>query len=270
LYNQLAQLGAFSVPFTLYAGGGASGLGYGNPQVMALAKTVIPVLQCPSNPQNKTTLGGSLLYYGNGGFADGGGGGGNPYPGGRCDYNGNMGFGTYGWHDLPCGSAARAGANWSSSDWVVNYSVDWDNYPRWRGCFWNRGSARIAEISDGTSNTVAIFENHHWSFSKNNPAQISNNATWISPISTLCGAHPVNQDNQSVGYGGGDNRGNGPSSVHTGGCHALMADGSVRFLNMNMGVGKGPDTGCQGANPIQVGPFMAISTASGGDIVGDF
>jgi len=268
LFNQLSSLGAFSFDFSTYT----SGNGYGNPAVQNLALTVIPVLQCPSNPQARTNEGnpGSLLYYGNGGFADGGGGGGTQYKGARCDYTGNMGFGTYGWHDVQC-LPQRNGANWSSGDWVVNYSIDWDQYPRWRGCFWNRGSAKISEISDGTSTSVAVFEDHHWRFSKQNPAQMARNVIWISPISVINGGSKrINSDNNTNGYGDNDNRGSGPCSTHVGGCHVLMADGAVRFLSENIGIGKGNDTGCGGANPIQVGPQMAIMTASGGDVVSEF
>lgn len=264
LYNQLGALNAFSTGWQSYG----SGQGYGNATVQQLALTIIPGLLCPSNPQAKTNEGnpGSLHYYGNGGFADGGGGGGTQYKGARNDYVGNMGFGTYGWHDTPC--PYSLGAQWSSNDWVQNYSIDWDAYPRWRGCFWNRGSARISEITDGTSNTVMIFENHHWRFTKRNPGQMARNVIWISTISALGSmGKAINSDNQSVGYGDNDNRGSGPSSVHVGGTHMLMADGTVRFVNENIG------TGSSNANcglPNAPGPYQSIATASGGDQIGDF
>ncbi|HET6425904.1 MAG TPA: DUF1559 domain-containing protein [Planctomycetaceae bacterium] len=264
LFNQLSSLGAFSSPWGSYTTGG----GYGNAQVQQLAMTVIPALQCPSNPQAKVNEGnpGALCYFNRGGFSDGGGGGGTGYKGARTDYVGNLGFVNSGWHDAPC--ARINGAQWSSPEWVTGYNVDWDNYQQWRGCFWHRGSARISDITDGTSQTIMIFEDHHWRYTKSEPSRMNRNVIWISPVSAVNNmSKKINSDNQSHGYGDNDTRGTSMSSTHTGGAHCIMADGAVKFLSENIDIGKGPDTGCGGTSPRTVGVQMAISTASGGDTV---
>ncbi|MEW4486980.1 DUF1559 domain-containing protein [Thalassoglobus sp. JC818] len=267
LYQELDSLGAFtSAPATW-----ASGNGYGNPRVQELALTIIPALQCPSNPQSKTTESNetSFCYLNNGGFADGGGGGGTRYPGGRCDYVGNLGFVFSGWRDVGTGTThdARHGARWVSPEWVTTYDEDWDDYTDYRGCFWHRGSARIAQITDGTSNTVAVFENHHWRISKDRPSRFARNASWISPINVLDTlSKKINSDNVYNFRGDNDNRGASMSSTHPGGAHALMADGAVRFLSENIDIGVAGHEGTTYREGVQ----LALSTASAGDLVGDF
>jgi len=266
LYSQLDGLGAFTAPWSTYGSGG----GYGNPQVQELALTVIPVLICPSNPQSKTNEGnaGSLCYRNQGGFADGGGGGGTQYKGGRTDYVGNLGFVRSGWNDVQgtCGNQNH-GAQWSSPEWVTSYSTDWDNYPAFRGCFWHRGAARIAQITDGTSNTICVFEDHHWRFSDANPSRFARNVTWISPISGLNNmSKTINSSNEDNCYGDNDNRGSGMSSTHEGGAHALMADGAVRFISENIDIGDGPGDGRK-QDGYQHGVQSALATASGGETV---
>ncbi len=264
LYEQLSGLGAFDAPWSTWQ----SGQGYGHPQVQALALTVIPGLQCPSNPQSKTTQsnGGTLTYRNRGGFADGGGGGGTRYPGGRLDYVGNMGFVHTGWKDV----GANNGARWVSSDWVGTFDEDWDDYAIYRGCFWFRGSAKLAQITDGTSNTIAVFENHHWRFTKNQPGRFARNASWISPCNAVEPMNKrINSDNQTNGRGDNDNRGSSMSSTHTGGAHCVFADGSVKFLSENISIGN---AGRQAApnNVQRNGVQLGLATSGGGELIGEF
>jgi prepilin-type processing-associated H-X9-DG protein len=59
-----------------------------------------------------------------------------------------------------------------------------------------------------------------------------------------------------------------PSSHHTGGVHALMADGAVRFISENIDTGNlgvGPATG---SSPY--GVWGALGTKNAGDVVGEF
>jgi prepilin-type N-terminal cleavage/methylation domain-containing protein len=270
LFDQLQTLGAFNTPWSQWA----NGLGYGNPQVQQLALTVIPVLQCPSNPQAKTTEGnaGGLCYFGpgqqKGPFSDGGGGGGQNYPGGRCDYSGNLGFVFCGWKD-PGNAFGSNGAQWSSPEWVTTFDEDWDEYTEFRGCFWFRGSAKLAQITDGTSNTIAIFENHHWRNRKSLPGRIARDASWISPsnvMDSLC--KTINSDVFLNGRGDNDNRGQSFSSTHTGGAHAVLADGSVRFFSEN--VSHGQDTRNHGVTTAINGVIYAMATSSRGESVPEF
>jgi prepilin-type N-terminal cleavage/methylation domain-containing protein len=269
LYNQLNQLNTFSTGWSLYS----SGQGYGNPLVQTLSKTVIPGLLCPSNPQGKTNDANlsSLCYNGSGGFADGGGGGGTGYPGARCDYVGSMGFQKTGWHDVgENASHPNHGAPWSSSDWVTTYDTDWDSNA-FKGCFWNRGSARIASITDGTSNTIAAFEDHHWRQNKLAPSRFARNVAWISPISTLNNlSKKINTANYDNGYGDNDNRGSAMSSTHSGGAHAVMADGAVKFISENIDIGEGWGDNTRNPGVYKPGVQSAIATASYGDLVGEF
>jgi hypothetical protein len=264
----MQNLGVFELPTGDQDPG--SGRGYDHPTVRQIALTALPVLLCPSNPQDLASGEGSAFCYNNnwGGFstgwADGGGGGGTPYKGARTDYVGNMGFVWTGWkdcQDMVPGHDAQPGSQWSSQEWVNTYNEDWDNYPAFRGCFWARGSARLAQVTDGTSNTVMVFENHHWR-RRRNPAQMSGSTAWISPTAAIDAADGMmNTDFDSNKHGHDDNgwdrdpRCTGWTSIHTGGAHAVMADGAVRFVNENI-------------NWVQV--QKGITTASAGDIVTGF
>jgi hypothetical protein len=177
-----------------------------------------------------------------------------------------MGFVWAGWKDCPdtlpntTNNPATGGVQWSSPEWVNSYSEDWDNYPAVRGCFWARGSARIAQITDGTSNTVAVIEDHHWRW-RRNPGRMNGSTAWVSPMASIDAMDAqmnTDVDSNLTGDSFGwdrDPRCTGWTSVHTGGAHALMADGAARFVSENIDW-----------NRVQ----RAIASASGGEVVSEF
>ena len=263
LYQTIAGSGAFEARHSVAQQG--SNLGYFSPAVMAAAATPLAALMCPSNPQAKVNQG-QLTYYdewGGGDFA-----GGPSYRGARTDYVGNMGFVWAGWKD--CGDIpnSRANAKWSSSDWVESYEHDWDGYPSVRGVFWARGSATIAQIPDGTSNTMAIMENHHWVGTQANgkvdKGRINRDSLWIAPYGPISSAAKI--INKATPTDWGDPRCTGLQSAHTGGVTILLADGSARFLSENVDIGSGLEV----ASAYREGVLQSLATAAGGDTVGEF
>lgn len=241
--------------------------GFGHPAVTTGARTIIDPLICPSNPQPRLVRG-NLTYHSNplGGDLAGG----EYYEGGRTDYVGNMGFVWAGWKDCDYGTPThRNNAKWSSPEWVQSYEHDWDDYPKVRGVFWARGSATIAQIPDGTSSTIAIFENHHWRgrdpiSGQINYSRVNREALWIAPYGPVSSGEAINKTSPSDW---GDPRCTGFQSVHTGGAHALLTDGAVRFINENIGTGQGIEGG---AGTYRPGPLQSLMTAAANDIVGEF
>jgi prepilin-type N-terminal cleavage/methylation domain-containing protein len=265
--------------------GSSGGRGYDHPVVKRMALTPIPVLLCPSNPQGKVVRG-NLTRHGNalgGDFA-----GGEYYTGGRTDYVGNMGFVWAGWKDCPdTGPGSPTGNNmgpvtnrphaakWSSEEWVEYFDSDWDDYPKVRGVFWARGSATIAQITDGASNSIAIFESHHWR--GRDPAtqdiihsRVNRDALWIAPYGPIQdGSAVIN----SAGTGDwGDPRCSSFQSTHVGGAHALMSDGAVRFISQNIDIGRGrePQPGTNNPVDYREGTLQSLMTSGAGDTAGEF
>jgi prepilin-type N-terminal cleavage/methylation domain-containing protein/prepilin-type processing-associated H-X9-DG protein len=129
-----------------------------------------------------------------------------------------------------------------------------------KGAFHGDGSSglgpeRVANIQDGTSNTLFVGERHtkthftrgpFWADSFN---LYSKGAAWpysatMLPDYDLCTKHVSNANYCKYGWG----------SLHDGGISFLFGDGSVRMLFKN----------------IDMRTFMALSTIGGGEILPDF
>jgi len=233
---------------TLEAGGTNERNALDNAAARTVRVTKLPGLLCPSNPQQ--ALGNFAGNY------DGGSWNGDTrsISAARTDYVGNMGFVWTGWKDCNP-DAATFGAPWVTPDQMHNGTAN--NLPRLAGVFWWMGTANIAEIVDGTSNTVGVFECHHWNFSKLFPAEQNKAAAWFTPIGAIDTMQkPINfhADQFPGNNGNEDTRCSSFSSTHSGGAHALMCDGSVRFISENVGFTV----------------YQAIATRAGGETVTDF
>jgi len=222
----------FSVP-----GGAAFGFGWQctvapGAQNLVGAQTILTGLLCPSNPQLKQISGqfeGIDYRAGANGV-------------GRTDYTGNFGYTNGGWRDCPRRPFGVTGP-WAWFDQTAN-STNGAN-----GIFGYRGCINMAEIIDGTSNTVLLTEDMHWS-DFNQKINISDDAAWANPLGAITTLqNPINyRDIQ------GDRRCHGWSSLHVGGAQCALADGSVRFVSENIsGVTQ-----------------FAIATRGGGEVAGEF
>jgi prepilin-type N-terminal cleavage/methylation domain-containing protein len=181
-----------------------------------------------------------------------------------------------------------AGRTWGRCNYAGSCSTTWYITGMWssmnsnqKGLFGPNSTSRIASVTDGTSNTVAVWELRAGWNQWDPRGTYANgrvgggligdclNGTQGNGATGDCygineGTHSngddvwsVNgYDNPSIGMGGfsgGDGQA-GPKSLHVGGVHALMTDGSVRFVSQNLDMNLN----------------SAIITIGNGDIVGDF
>lgn len=198
-----------------------------NASARTARERILSTLLCPSNPQ-PPQLDGAAIYWGNGWAANQ-----RDMRGARTDYVGSMGFVWTGWKDCP--DWGPQGTPWVHPDIEYN-APDIDplspaenrGLARLGGLFWFRGSAKMAELTDGTSHTIAVFENHHWKQSREFPAETNKMALWFSPMAAIDNLQtPINFSP----YGDDDPRCTSWSSTHDGGAQALLADGTVRFVS---------------------------------------
>lgn len=119
---------------------------------------------------------------------------------------------------------------------------------RYRGMFGFQGAARLSNVSDGTSNTIAVCESLVQSSASVNVFGRYDDA--YTPIwgghrrhGTFAVNHPDNVNgNNNIRYhiNGNTNPGdlrvyvNVTSSIHPGGAHVLFGDGSTKFLSDTM------------------------------------
>jgi prepilin-type processing-associated H-X9-DG protein len=137
----------------------------------------------------------------------------------------------------------------------------------------------IKNITDGTSNTIAIGESAYLSATANDPIDPSLGHTgksgsdptfWAGPLPTTdfdSAADPqdemvLRKTSWFINLGGDDDS---FGSYHSGGAHFLFADGSVKFLSET--IHSVPDTGL---NYSQHGTYQKLGGRADGQPVGDF
>lgn len=192
-------------------------------------RTVLPGLICPSNSMDALRSGQT-----NGGYRWSG-----TSTAGATDYVGNLGHIWGGWKDcgavpdnlIPNGLGVRGSAG---TPWVNGERIN--EQDKINGVFQYTGAYKIRDILDGTSNTIAAFENMH--FRGGNGANFdtrrSSYGAWITPLGAVHSfRNPINNGLSGTRYqqGANDLRCEAPSSRHPGGIHVLLADGSTRFVN---------------------------------------
>ena len=195
------------------------------------SQTVIPVLMCPSNPQ--PNLVGVDVAGCSGGGTDGG------RQVGRTDYTGNLGFIAGDWRSCLTGDGGNIPLTKSGTETVGIVLDAWGEggsqnqyLQNMNGVFSFCGTATIRDITDGTSNTILLMEDHHWSVGKTRPTSYAGDVGWGGPMQVSTAANLVNQ---SYGYNDG-HKCHGISSTHVGGAHVAMSDGSVRFISESIGL----------------------------------
>lgn len=184
-----------------------------------------------------------------------------------------------------------------------------------RGMFPYRNGTRIRDITDGTSNTIAMSEHVRANYApatgnasrnrvegiamgqapRTNPGacmSLASGSGWVSGTSVK-GKHGISLwDGQaercafntilppnapSCAEGTNVNTDSthaalAPSSMHTGGVHALMADGAVRFISSNIDTGNLSTASLSPSalSPSPYGVWGALGTKEGGEVLGEF
>ncbi len=112
----------------------------------------------------------------------------------------------------------------------------------------HNGAARLRDITDGTSNTIIIMESPIQKSSDNFGPYWShyNHTNWIVPSYQNYGINFNASSQYSYAYGAG--------SLHVGGAHTTLGDGSVRFLSENM----------------DITTLKNLVSIRGGEVIGEF
>ena len=183
----------------------------GNPDLnYPVIKTKLQILLCPSDP--------NLFFYASAGTQ---------------------------YYSVSATNPGGARTNYDFNAWYGEYA--YQDYPSWfpdtkRSMFSNNSSTKIEDVKDGSSNTAMVTETIRNVWNGQPPAW--GHASWV------CNGVDVSGDWQSINDFGAANVGwGGPhfqpgrlaewmsaGSLHSGGCHTCLGDGSVRFLNQSMAV----------------------------------
>jgi prepilin-type N-terminal cleavage/methylation domain-containing protein/prepilin-type processing-associated H-X9-DG protein len=170
----------------------------------------------------------------------------------------------------PSSYAACAGND--AADVAVGLNYDGSG----NGLFYRNSGVRIAAITDGTSQTVAVLE-RAWGITEGtwtgavaggfvlrgpfNPCPGSASANYLAPCLVLAHCHLLNT-NADTDSGLDD-----PSSFHPSGANALFTDGSVHFLrSVTCDAGVNTDGSTRYSPPSLV--LQALGTRAGAEIVG--
>lgn len=191
----------------------------------------VPILNCPSSPMPKTrsqTTNGATQGIG---------------APGTISIQTAAYAGVSGGYWRPNTTSVPPGGVWTGYGWdhkvgiIINYNSQSE-------------PIRMANVTDGTSNTLMVGEHSNYTLRDSDGAKVDARAsawaggTWAAgPANYASGGWSLNVtiprygiNYNGPGYGheipyGGHN---GFRSAHTGGAHALLGDGAVRFLSENI------------------------------------
>ena len=202
-----------------------------------VANTVISELLCASRAGKKNGIG-------NMGTTDN-----NPrFNMARCDYSGSLGHIWGGWKD--CGAVPeltdplgqnrfKKGQN-PGTPWVNQKALN--EQTKCNGAFAYAGEKMLSDVLDGTSKSIAVFEEtHDFGYRGTRYDRTPNDHSgWFSSISAIGNLRmPINglknpAYNNGQPTGNNDRRCHDWGSYHPNGAHAMMIDGSVSFFNDNL------------------------------------
>jgi prepilin-type N-terminal cleavage/methylation domain-containing protein/prepilin-type processing-associated H-X9-DG protein len=175
----------------------------------------------------------------------------------------------------------------NTGTWQYWFQQDPHPQQRMNGLFYQEGVVRIAEIIDGTSNTLLLGERAHtlldddsrtwwhWWTSGNYGDTLFCTLWPMNPFRKTSSIYGTSGDARTAAYI------SGCSSLHPGGCNFAFADGSVRFLKegiqtwpydsttgLPVGVTFDPNGPYKLEPYVRPGVFQALSTRNGNEVIG--
>jgi len=154
----------------------------------------------------------------------------------------------------------------------------WDSKTTQNGVFFANGSTGFRDITDGSSNTFAyaektaagIYNGGVWAAvdARVNPGTVSG----VTRSPHYCGPwgyealrqgsiHTLNAYSGWALINSTYTNGVGPSSLHVGGVHVLMADGAVRFISQNIDATS---------NSTPMSTYQKLGSRNDGEVIGEF